>query len=69
MRLLFISDEDDPVAWREHLLRLMPDLDFIIWPADFDRDDFRASALVASCARAATEADVAVFPGFFIDSG
>ena len=36
MRLLFISDEDDPVSWREHLLRHMPDLEFITWPAEFD---------------------------------
>ncbi|MEM8985405.1 MAG: glyoxylate/hydroxypyruvate reductase A [Pseudomonadota bacterium] len=34
MALIFSSDEDDPVAWRQLILDILPDLDFRIYPDD-----------------------------------
>lgn len=39
MALLFISDMDDPVAWRQELRARIPDLDFRLWPDTGETDD------------------------------
>ena len=36
MRLLFISDYDDPVAWKQHLEAALPWLEFLTWPCDVE---------------------------------
>jgi glyoxylate/hydroxypyruvate reductase A len=36
MRLLFVSDEDDPAAWKRALTVLVAGLDFVIWTDEVD---------------------------------
>ncbi len=36
MRLLFVSSQDDPVAWQHELSARVSGLEFIIWPCSFD---------------------------------
>jgi glyoxylate/hydroxypyruvate reductase len=39
MALLFVSDFDDPVAWRAALAGVAPDLEFRVWPQAGDVND------------------------------
>ncbi len=41
--LLFVSTEDDPVAWREALAEVWPELEFRVWPAAGDPADIDAA--------------------------
>jgi glyoxylate/hydroxypyruvate reductase len=45
MRVLFVSNEDDPVGWRQELAARVPGLEFVVWPAAVDP----ASVDVALC--------------------
>ena len=38
-RVLFISAEDDPVAWEAHLARVVPGLEFVVHPEPHDLAD------------------------------
>ncbi|MBV8535769.1 MAG: glyoxylate/hydroxypyruvate reductase A [Alphaproteobacteria bacterium] len=43
MGLLFLSDSDDPVAWRAALTKRLPDLDMRVWPETGAATDIEAA--------------------------